>query len=321
MDALVGSSRALLEVGHAVELSAASRTPVLLRGECGTGKTLAARMLHALSDRAAGPFEIVRCAAWPDAALESALFGCARGAAEEPGLLETASGGTVLLTGIDDTSVVVQTRLLRLLEDGEISRLGDARRFRTDVRLLAETRSDLLDLVREGQFRSDLYYRLTMVTIHIPPLRERKEDIPALADHFIRKFSRGARKPVTRVAPEALVRLLRHDWPGNVRELERVLERAVLHGAPPAIRPSDIRRLGRGAPAAPAIPLKEMERRQIQRALWRTGHDLEAAALLLGIALGTLHRKIASYGLAVDGDPSSVAAREPPRVRAGSGDP
>ena len=236
----------------------------------------------------------------PEALLESELFGYSKGAhstatADKPGLFELASGGTLLLDEVGDMSLTLQAKLLRVLEDSETRRLGDTRTVRTDVRLIASTNKDLQRLIKDEKFRSDLYYRLNVVTLNLPPLRERKEDIPALVDHFIRKYSAFAKKNVADAAPEVLDRLQAYAWPGNVRELENVIERAVILNSKSRIMLEDLPPT-LGLPAAgPSLSLDEMERRHIVQVLQETKGNVKAAAAVLGIDRKTLYRKAAEY--------------------------
>jgi len=229
---LVGESPALLALGDRIESLAESAAPILIQGETGSGKELVARALHARGPRASAPFVPHNFAAIPDALVESELFGHVRGAytgahADRPGLFELASGGTLFLDEIGDASGSVQSRLLRALQEGEIRRLGEGRARRVDVRVVAATHRDLASLVRGGRFREDLYYRLHVLTLRVPPLRERREDVPLLLAHALARGARGGRRRVWGIRKSALDALIAHDWPGNVRELEGAILRAV----------------------------------------------------------------------------------------------
>ncbi len=213
--------------------AARTDTTILITGETGTGKELLAQEIHRLSRRASRPFVVVNCAALSETLLESELFGHARGAftgadQAKPGFFEIANGGTIFLDEIGDVSPTFQLKLLRVLQQGEYNRVGDTRVYHTDVRVLAATNQNLSDAVRAGRFRADLYYRLNVVHLHLPPLRERKDDIPALVHFFLQKCSQRLNRPAPRLSPEALQLLERHDWPGNVRELQNAIERAVI---------------------------------------------------------------------------------------------
>ncbi|MCS6860493.1 MAG: sigma-54 dependent transcriptional regulator [Abditibacteriales bacterium] len=230
---LIGRSVKMQQVYDLITRVAPSTSPVLILGESGTGKELVAREIHARSPRAHKPFLAVSCAAIPDTLLESELFGYVRGAftdavADRQGLFERASGGTLFLDEVGDTSPAIQAKLLRALEDGEVRRLGTDETVRVDVRIVAATNRDLERAIAEEKFRPDLYYRLNVVSIKLPPLRERLGDIPDLARHFVRKYAKEHRKEVHGIADEVLRTMVRYPWPGNVRELENVIERAIL---------------------------------------------------------------------------------------------
>ena len=314
-EGMIGRSpifRALLDL---VRQAAASHATVLISGESGTGKELVARALHALSPRHAGPFVAVNCAALPESILESELFGYERGAftganARKEGRFDRADKGTLLLDEIGELSPSVQAKLLRVVQEGEFERLGGVAPVEVDVRILAATNRDLEKEVQAGRFREDLYYRLNVVAIAVPPLRDRPEDIPLLVEHFLRRFARQNGKEVSGVTSEALVALSAHGWPGNVRELENTVERAVVLGRgsqigledlPPAIRA--------GAPTGAAVslgepllggtlsvslgtPIEEVERMLIRETLRYTRGDKTLAARLLGIAPRTIYRKM-----------------------------
>ncbi|HUR38699.1 MAG TPA: sigma-54 dependent transcriptional regulator [Planctomycetota bacterium] len=302
---LIGHSRAMAEIYKTIARVAVGKSTVLVQGESGTGKELVARSIHSHSDRSAKPYLAINCAAVPEALLESELFGYARGAhstatTDKPGLFELASGGTLLLDEVGDMSLTLQAKLLRVLEDSETRRLGDTRTVRTDVRLIASTNKDLARLIREDKFRSDLFYRLNVVSITLPPLRDRKEDIAGLVDYFLRKYSAVSGKTVADAAPEVMAAFQGYSWPGNVRELENVIERAVilnsksrimLEDLPPSIR----------APQQTGgnLSLEEMERRHIVQVLQETKGNVKAAAGVLGIDRKTLYRKAAEYGIEI----------------------
>jgi DNA-binding NtrC family response regulator len=310
---LVGHSRAMADLYKTIAKVAPGRTTVLIQGESGTGKELVARAIHQNSDRAAKSFVAINCAALPDMLLESELFGYTRGAhstavADKPGVIEVASGGTLLLDEVGDMSVSLQAKLLRVLEESETRRLGDTKTIKTDVRILASSNKNLQELVREGKFRADLYYRFNVVTITTPPLRDRKEDIPALTEHFIRKFNAMAGKNMLGASEETLRRLQEYGWPGNVRELENAIERAVVLNTKSQIMIEDLPDEVRAAkppsrdpaPApGPALSLQDVERLHISQVVQETHGNIKAAADRLGIDRKTLYRKLAEYGIEV----------------------
>ena len=245
MPELVGSSAAMREVATLVEMVAPRATPVLIEGETGTGKEIVARALHRLSRRAAKPFVVLNCAAIPESLLEAELFGHARGAftgavQSRTGRIESANGGTLLLDEIGEMPLGMQAKMLRFIESGELQKVGENEVVRVDVRLIAATHQPLEERAAEGAFRLDLYHRLAVFPIEVPPLRERMEDIAELAEHFLEQM--GKENPLKRLTPQALQRLREHNWPGNVRELMHVLERgAILAGLNPEIGGTEIR--------------------------------------------------------------------------------
>ncbi|MGC8668941.1 MAG: sigma-54-dependent transcriptional regulator [Chthonomonadales bacterium] len=233
LDNIVGVSGKMQEVFKLVHRAADTRSTVLIRGESGTGKELIARALHFNSQRAARPFIAVSCAALTETLLESELFGHEKGAftgamAQKPGRFELANHGTLFLDEIAEITPAIQVKLLRVLQEREFERVGGTRPIRVDVRVVAATNKNLEEAVQKGEFRDDLYYRLQVIQIMVPPLRERPEDIPALAEHFLAKYSRENGRHLRRIAPEVMERLLRYRYPGNVRELENIIERAVV---------------------------------------------------------------------------------------------
>ncbi len=308
LENVVGASGPMLEVFKTVARVAPTRSTVLIQGESGTGKELIARTIHFNSDRGQGPFVTVDCGALPETLLESELFGHERGAftgatALKRGLFEVGRGGTCLLDEIGDISPAVQSRLLRVLQEHEIKRVGGTEPIKVDVRVIAATNKNLEALVKARRFREDLFYRLSVVALTLPPLRERADDIPLLAEYFLRKFAKEAGKPVERIAPEAMAVICAHPWPGNVRELEHAIERAVILTQNPALLPQDLPpeirapEGGRPAPEAPVLPLREMERRHLLLALERAGGNRKRAAEWLGITRRTLYRMAARHGI------------------------
>jgi DNA-binding NtrC family response regulator len=307
---LVGRSRPMLEVYKLIAMVAPARTTVLITGESGTGKELVARAIHANGPRKEKPFLAVNCAALPEPLLESELFGHVRGAftsavAEKRGLFEEASGGTLFLDEIGDMSLALQAKVLRALQEQEVKRVGSNSWVRVDVRVIAATNRDLRALVQEGKFREDLYYRLNVVTIATPPLRERASDIPLLVEHFLAKYARAAgREVVPTIAPEALDALRRFSFPGNVRELEHAIERALTLSSGAVILlddlPEPIRQQAAEPPPARLPTLEEVEKEHIARVLRETGGNRQAASEILGIDRKTLYRKAKQYGIQID---------------------
>src|SRR5262245_3793361 len=302
----VGDSPAARRVLDLVSRVAASRISVLLTGESGTGKELVARMIHARSERAEKPFVAINCAALPETLLESELFGIERGVATgveaRPGKFETAQGGTLFLDEVGDMPQALQAKLLRVLQEREIERVGGWRRVPIDVRVLAATHARLPERIARGEFREDLYYRLRVVEIELPPLRERREDIPRLVRYFLERFAARESKDVSTLEREAYAALLAHDFPGNIRELENLLEGAAALSQGGAIRREDLQWLPRpglrlaeplaaGSNDEEVADLRKLEDRHIQRVLRMAGGNKSRAARLLGISRRTLYRK------------------------------
>jgi transcriptional regulator with PAS, ATPase and Fis domain len=280
---------------------------VLITGESGSGKELFAYLIHALSKRADGPFVKLNCAAIPRDLLESELFGYERGAftgavTGKKGRLELADQGTLFLDEVGDLSLEAQAKLLRAIETGEVERLGGTKTARVDVRIVAATHKDLAAAVPDGEFREDLYYRLNVLPIHVPPLRERRGDPTLLAGHFLVTFCRAEEKPLKRLSPEALRVLEHYHWPGNVRELRNLMERAVVLVPGEEIRAEDLLPwLENASDREETAGLRgEIERREadaIRKALEGTGWNVTQAAESLGIDRTNLHRKMRKYGI------------------------
>ncbi len=299
-------SPAMKEVLSMVHRVAPTDATVLITGESGTGKEVIARLIHQLSGRS-GQFVAVSLAALPETLIESELFGYEKGAftgatTSKPGHFERAHQGTLFLDEIGELPPSVQVKLLRVLQEKEVVRLGGESPRPVDVRIIAATHRDLKALVQEGKFREDLYYRLNVVHLHLPPLRERKEDILPLALYFVRKFSKELHKPVQGLATETRYLLLQYPWPGNIRELENVIERAVVLTRHTHILPEDLPReivqpqVSEDEP--PSIPtLEDLERQHIQHVLLLTQGNLSEAARILGIHRNTLRLKIRKYGI------------------------
>jgi two-component system response regulator HydG len=288
-----------------VEQVADSAATVLIQGESGTGKELVARAIHDRSARRAGPFVAVNCAALPETLLESELFGYEKGAftgaaGRKEGRFELADGGTLFLDEVADLAPVTQPKILRVLQEGEFERLGGTRTQRVDVRVVTATNQDLGQMVRERRFREDLYYRLNVITINVPPLRERREDIRVLALHFLRLYATKNNRRLEGLSDEAVRRLEAYQWPGNVRELENVMERAVVLARGTAVEVGDLPEEIAGAAPLPegvltvriGTPLAEVEQRLHDATLQATKGDKSLAARLLGIDRTTVARKL-----------------------------
>jgi two-component system NtrC family response regulator len=308
VEGIIGESGAMQEVLSVVRRVAPSDATVLIRGESGTGKELIAKALHYASPRAAGALVKVNCAALAESLLEAELFGHEKGAftgavAARKGRFELADGGSLFLDEIGDLPPHLQVKLLRVLQEREFERVGSSRPIRVDVRLLAATHRNLEALVREGRFRDDLYYRINVVTIQLPPLRERREDLPPLIDHFLRAFAKKNGKSIRGLTREAREALLRYDYPGNVRELENLVERAVVLTRDDVIGLSDLPLTLEAQAAEPeggaglVAAVEGMERRMIRDALLKADGTQTRAAELLGISERVLRYKLKKYGL------------------------
>jgi two-component system response regulator AtoC len=311
---IVVKSPAMIKALEVASKVAKHPSSVLITGESGTGKELIARLIHDESDRARGPFIPVNCGAIPENLLESELFGYVKGAftgadREKPGLFEAASGGTLLLDEIGDMPGTLQIKLLRVLQESEVRRLGDTRMRAVDVRVLAATNKDLDEEIREGAFRRDLYYRIAVVPIHLVPLRQRRDEIPLLVHHFIDQYNKKLKLDIRGIDPGAMRLLLEYPWPGNVRELENTIERALVLTDGDKITPDDLSAQIAspvGALDSPDLPDDELsvkkhssvlERRLIKQALERTGGNKTRAADLLELSSRALLYKIREYGL------------------------
>ncbi len=310
---IVGNSPAMQRTLERARLAARTNTDVLVQAESGTGKELLARFIHESSNRRKGPFVALNCAAVPEHLLESELFGHGRGAftgatGAKAGKFELASGGTLLLDEIGDLPLQLQPKLLRVLQEREFERLGENRSIRVDMRVIATTNLSLQQKVDEGSFRADLYYRLNVVPLSLPPLRERQEDIPLLAECFVRRFAEEAGTPKPVLLPEFLEGLQKHKWPGNVRELSNFLKRVVtlcdskemgiehLHSELGDESLGIDTGLVEQAPT-PKVSMRELERRALEQALEKTGGNRTRAAEMLGISLRTVRNKVREYGL------------------------
>ncbi len=301
---LIGQSAAMKKVFDAIETVGPTDATVLVTGESGTGKELVCRAIHAASPRKYHPLVVIHCGALTETLLESELFGHEKGAFtgaqyRKKGKFEIAEGGTVFLDEIGDISLKTQTDLLRVLQEREIVRVGGNQPIKVDFRVVAATNKHFETLIEEGKFRPDLYYRLNVFNIEIPPLRERREDIPLLVDHFIRKFAQQMNKRITRVSPSAMYQLQQYPWPGNVRELENAVERAMVVAQEPELREQDFilkAKNGNGALPSEARSLDDVERAHILRVLEECGGNQTRAAEVLDIDRVTLHNKLKKYG-------------------------
>jgi DNA-binding NtrC family response regulator len=342
---LVSRSPGMRRVRQQILQVAPARSTVLITGESGAGKELIAKAIHYNSPRRAAPFVAINCSAIPVGLIESELFGHEKGSftgaiGRQRGKFELAQGGTIFLDEIGEMDLQTQAKLLRVLEEREYMRVGGSRPVQVDARLLAATNQDLKDLIARGRFRDDLYFRLNVITIHVPPLRERIEDIPDLARSFLDRICRDNGLPPRRLADGAVHALQRYPWPGNVRELKNVLESTAITRPGTEVEDSDLPDALRGAspgderegPAAGVASLKDVERDLVRRALVRLGGNRTRAAHALGIGVRTLQRKMKAYGIDLDGprgrpprDPqastttprpgSSTGSMEPSRMR------
>ena len=297
---IVGQSVAMVRVFEAIQTVGPTDATVLITGESGTGKELCARAIHAASPRHYNPLVVIHCGALTETLLESELFGHEKGAFtgaqyRKKGSFEVADGGTVFLDEIGDISLKTQTDLLRVLQEREITRVGSTHPIHVDFRCIAATNKNVQQLVDEGKFRPDLFYRLNVFQIELPPLRDRKGDIPILVEHFVRKFSASMNKKITRVSPAAMALLDRYQWPGNVRELENAIERAMVVAQEPEIREEDfVLRLPISEPAA--RKLEDIEKAHILAVLQECKGNQTLAAEVLDIDRVTLHNKLKKYG-------------------------
>jgi two-component system nitrogen regulation response regulator NtrX len=312
---LVGDSPAMRALRRLVETAGPSLGRVLILGENGTGKEVVARLIHQHSARRNRPFVEVNCAAIPEELIETELFGHVRGAftgaiADRPGRFEQADGGTLFLDEVGDMSLKTQAKVLRVLQEQSLERVGGGQRVRVDVRVLAATNKDLQAEIRQGRFREDLFFRLSVVPVAIPPLRERREDIPVLAEHFMATISREYGRRMRRLTPEALARLQAYAWPGNVRELRNVVERLIIMGHDDRVTAEEVAFLGDGHPQgalrdpaaeAGSLRLSEardaFEREFILRTLARAQGNMSRAADLLGLERSNLYKKMRAFGI------------------------
>jgi len=310
LENIVGSSAAMRRVYDQIKTVLESDITIFVSGESGTGKELVAKAIHYGSLRSDAPFVDVNCAAIPEGLQESELFGHEKGAftgavSTHPGKFEQAAGGTIFLDEVGEMSPSAQARLLRVLQERCLQRVGGTKRIDLDVRVVSASNRDLEQLVADRSFRQDLFYRLVVFPIQLPPLRDRRDDIPALVEHFLDKYAADAGKRISRVTKAAMELLISHDWSGNVRELENMIHRSMLMAAGPELLPSDIpidpasdaAHARSTVPTDGVLKLDELEKRAIQLALEQYGGNLSDAARQLGIGRSTLYRKIDQYGL------------------------
>jgi len=327
-DNFIGATEEVANLKKLARRIASSDSTVLVRGESGTGKDLIAKAIHHHSPRCGGPFVTINCAALPEQLLESELFGHRKGSftgavRDKEGLFKAADGGTFFLDEVGNTSLAIQVKLLRVLEDKTITPVGDTKPIEVDVRLIAATNSDLEEDVKVGRFRADLFYRLNVIPLQIPPLRERSEDIKLLTDHFINKYCGKLNTPPKRISAEAAELLMTYHWPGNVRELENTIERAVLLNRADAIEAADLADRIRSAPPVgvvqetqPATPtLESIEKAYIHYIMSQTGGKKARAAKILGIDTSTLYRKLERYDLDDTGGSEADQPGKPSKVR------
>jgi DNA-binding NtrC family response regulator len=316
---IIGSAPPMQRVFEVIKQIGPSRASVLITGESGTGKELVAEAIHQLSPKASGPFIKLHCAALAETLLESELFGHERGAftgaaSRRDGRFHAADGGTLFLDEIGEISPLVQVKLLRFLQEHAFERVGGNDTIKVDVRVVAATNRDLEKAVAEGKFREDLYYRLNVVNVEMPPLRERPSDIPLLAEHFLQKYAAENAKPTARFSTAALERLVEYSWPGNVRELENVVERAVVMSRGEEVEERDlpqavaeaVRPGSRGAPPIPGSTLEDIECYAILSTLESTGGSTSRAAEILGISVRKVQYKLHAYREAPKADVSAV---------------
>ena len=302
-DELIGESDAMQKVHELIRTVAGTDSTVVIHGESGTGKELVARAIHHYSSRRYFPIVAVNCGALAESILESELFGHEKGAFTgahqmRKGKLEMADGGSLFLDEIASISMKMQVELLRVLETRQFTRVGGNKIIHSDFRVICATNQNLEAAVAEGTFREDLYYRLNGFSIYLPPLRERRSDIPLLAHHFLKKYALAMNKPIHEISPEAMDILVRYDWPGNVRELENAIERAMVVGKPPAIRAEDLpMTLNHADAAAESDTLADAEKVHIGKVLSKYGWNISHAAEALKIDRVTLYNKIKRYGL------------------------
>ena len=301
-ESLIGQSKPMQEIFHLIEDVAPTESTVLITGETGTGKGLVAKAIHTKSPRCEGPFVVVNCGAFPEHLLESELFGYQKGAFTDAkttkrGRLEMAHGGTLFLDEIGEISMRMQIDLLRILEDRVFYRVGGTQPQEADFRVIAATNRNLEEAIKAGTFREDLYYRLNVISISMPPLRKRKDDIPLLAEHFIRRFSIETKKAIEKISRKTLDEMMLYDWPGNVRELENAVERAIVVGKGRTIKPQDLPIFHSDFSGRKNNSLTEVEKAHIITILNENKWNISRSAEILEIDRSTLYSKIKRYGI------------------------
>ena len=317
---MIGRDTKMCQIFEVIRTAAPSDASVLIEGESGTGKELIATAFHMQSQRAAGPFIRINCAAIPHQLIESELFGYKRGAftgadRDKRGLIEAANQGTLLLDEIAEMPVHLQTKLLRVLQERRLRRLGDEREIDVNFRLVSATNRNTSALIDEGVLRKDLYFRISTIKIKVPPLRERLDDLPLIANRFLKRFNEQYGKRIGDIAPDTVMRLVRYDWPGNIRQLESVIERAVLFCSGTELLPNCLpeefqtRLTSSSFVIPPLLPMEEIEREAIMQTLERTAGNIKKSAQILRFPRPTFYRKLKKLGIKVERPASSMAAK------------
>ena len=317
---MIGRDTRMCQIFETIRTAAPSDASVLIEGESGTGKELIASAFHTQSQRAAGPFIRINCAAIPHELIESELFGYKRGAftgadRDKRGLIEAANQGTLLLDEIAEMPTHLQTKLLRVLQERRLRRLGDEREIDVNFRLVSATNRNTLALLDEGILRKDLYFRISTIKVKVPPLRERLDDVPLIANRFLKRFNEQYGKRIRDIAPDTVMRLVRYDWPGNIRQLESVIERAVLFCSGSELLPNCLpeefqtRLTSSSFVIPPLLPMEEIEREAIMQTLERTAGNIKKSAQILRFPRPTFYRKLKKLGIKVERPASSMAAK------------
>ena len=317
---MIGRDTRMCQIFETIRTAAPSDASVLIEGESGTGKELIAAAFHTQSQRAAGPFIRINCAAIPHELIESELFGYKRGAftgadRDKRGLIEAANQGTLLLDEIAEMPTHLQTKLLRVLQERKLRRLGDEREIDVNFRLVSATNRNTQTLLDEGLLRKDLYFRISTIKIKVPPLRERLDDVPLIANRFLKRFNEQYGKRITDIAPDTVMRLVRYDWPGNIRQLESVIERAVLFCSGNELLPNCLpeefqtRLASSSFVIPPLLPMEEIEREAIMQTLERTAGNIKKSAQILRFPRPTFYRKLKKLGIKVERPASSMVAK------------